>query len=303
MSTTIKGCMDSCVRGVKSYFETDPKHSQFANFFTKAKNRDSMVKFGVALTEMIAEAVKLSEATAVVKDDLHSVAHGFKDARVAFALMNVLEGSLPTLYKQAKHIYEYATDLRLGQPVKIKNAKHFIAVVDGNKIQKGKQVDWKRSEHVFLDKVLVVVAEILRWIGTATFTFAFGVCRPIIFADKHFKGRVHESVRKIGQQFGLLMMICHISSLLSTTADIVRDGRAYMRSDRLPQDFLDFFDALTKNALFMLEKFFETGGSVIAVFRLPAPSAVRLTFAFAAASLGVYKAWCDSAVSNLNPVV
>ncbi len=316
--------LSSCASSVASYFRDPPKKNHITQFFASSKGRDSLVKLFSALSESAYEIIKVTDANASVKQGFQTGSHGFKDARTVFGLLNVLDGSFPMLYTQARNVATYTMHFFRGEDIPVKAKKHHPDTTELGKVilrtgkeysitQQKKQdpptgtINFGEGDKFLnagsppllkapLEKILLIIGEIGRVVQTTTYSVAFGICRPILFAEKHFKEHISQSAHAIGQQFGLLMMICHMAGVVSGIADISREGIFYLKSGRLEDDWNELVAVVWKQALFLLEKFCEIGSSSISLFRLNAHVGVRLSLMIGAASLGVYKAWQDTAV-------
>lgn len=289
-------CSSSFAKSCTDFFGSNYKDHHITRFFSSWKARDNVFKLGVVGFEIASHIVDLTDASVDLKKGFHSATRGVKDARVVFGLINVLEGTVPTLYNQAKKIGEYISKLWKGDDMSV-NLKTGEATkcLTCNHARPGKKTAQFTAENHTPERLLTLGNEMCNFAGSVTFTVAFGVCRPIIFAENHFKERVSASARSLGAKFGILMMVNHIAGFVGAILALVRDGIYYLKSRYDEEAMKVFFESVVRNMLMIFEKICELTVSVIAVFRLHAPAALRLTFALAAALLGIYRIWEETA--------
>lgn len=265
---------------IRNYFEKyDETH--WARAFKQGKFLDSLFKGISVFCDISFEVAKAANASPAFQEGTEKLSKSIKDARTVFSLLNVLQGGIPSLYCTARNVVQFTYAYFKGDLIEVK-----VKVKGEDGKPRSKTVEAEDAE-----RICTVIGEFGRLISTSAFLAGFGALRPAAFVYKHFKESVSESARKMGEQFGLVMFICHISTLLTIPFDIARG--ALLKGREI--EGYEFVRELKKNVLKATEKFFEIGVSVIALFAIRARG-VALACAAAASIVGCYQVWDETRI-------
>ncbi|AFS24878.1 CT529 family inclusion membrane protein [Chlamydia psittaci] len=301
MQRTGRGVAGNCV---KLFFTRGDNH--LARFVGGTKNLDKAFKFAKSVSEFSCGVIESSGSTGASLETARNVAGTLSTARSVVALSNVFNGAIPGCINSSKNCFAHVKKCFAAEfKYDLGNAERGLPY---NKIYLTKG-----------DHALAAIKEGCSVIGAATYIGTFGVCRPVLLANKlaHQSFLSKEMKAEFNNAVTYMMTANHAASVIGGVASLMYENRAYQRasagledarvSETLTTDVYNqvsqelresHLAAVKKTILAILEKAFELIADIVKLIPFPCTASVRLAVTSGAVAIssgiGLYNAWAHS---------
>ncbi|BAE81686.1 conserved hypothetical protein [Chlamydia felis Fe/C-56] len=289
---------------IKQFFTSGNNH--LTRFVSGAKNLDKTFKLAKSVSEFSCGVIESSGETGPALQVAKNVAGALGTTRSVLALANVFNGAIPGFVSSSKNCFNHIR-------------KCFSSNEEGNFGNAEKGVLYNKLYLTRGDHVLAAVKEGCSAIGAATFVGTFGVCRPVLLANKLAHQPFLPDTAKVGLGDGVTYMMTanHAAGVIGGAASLLYENRAYKRASeglelaRVETEVnaevysqvsrqlkASHFAAVKKIILGILEKAFELIADVVKFIPFPCAASVRLAVTSGAVSIssaiGLYSLWTSS---------
>ncbi|EGK68871.1 hypothetical protein CAB1_0097 [Chlamydia abortus LLG] len=301
MQKTRRGVAGNCV---KMFFTRGDNH--LARFVGSTKNLDKAFKFAKSVSEFSCGVIESSGNTGASLETARNVAGTLGTARSVVALSNVFNGAIPGCISSSKNCFAH-----------IKKCFTPESHYDLGNAEKG--LPYNKIYLTKGDHALAAIKEGCSAVGAATYIGTFGVCRPVLLANKlAHKPFLPKDVKTgFGDAVTYMMTANHAASVIGGAASLMYENRAYQRASAGLEDAriaetltVDVYNQVSqelreshlavvkKTILAILEKAFELIADVVKLIPFPTTASVRLAVTSGAvvisSGIGLYSAWAHS---------
>ncbi|QXE27472.1 hypothetical protein [Chlamydia buteonis] len=298
---TGKGVAGNCL---KLFFTNGDNH--LARFVGGTKNLDKAFKFAKSVSEFSCGVIESSGNMGASLETARNVAGTLSTARSVVALGNVFNGAIPGCINSSKNCFAHVK-------------KCFSSESDHDLGNPEKGLPYNKIYLTKSDHVLAAISEGCSAVGSATYIGTFGVCRPVLLANKlaHQSFLSKEMKAGFGDAVTYMMTANHAASVIGGAASLMYENRAYQRAvagledarvgealtadvyNQVSRELRESHLAVVKKAILsILEKAFELIADIVKLIPFPCTAAVRLAVTSGAVAIssgiGLYTAWAHS---------
>ncbi|WP_375793689.1 hypothetical protein O1W69_01045 [Chlamydia sp. 12-01] len=301
MQAARRGDSGNCI---KQFFTNGNNH--LARFVGNTKSLDKAFKFAKSVSEFSCGVIECSGETGASLQIAKNVAGTLSTARSVVALGNVFNGAIPGFISSSKNCFAHIKKCFTSESVELFGS--FEKGLLYNKMYLSKS-----------DHALAAIKEGCSAVGAATYIGTFGVCRPVLLANKlahkpFLPGQVKTG---LGDGVTYMMTANHAAGVIGGTASLLYENRAYKRAfdgliesrtankmspevyNQVAQELKkSHFAAVKKTILGILEKAFELIADLFKLIPFPFTASARLAVTSGAVAIssgiGLYNVWSNS---------
>ena len=268
---------------------TEPIHS----FFTDSRNRFSEKCSNIGFLDKILKTADpifdLAEVIAKSHDAPTHVIGGIgkgrdlaRTGRDATAFFNIFQSGIPSLVQSVKNVGALLEGLRDGSTAKLKEP------------EEDKPLQFNEVAVTEAEKKWALAEQFGKVVGGISFIVGFGACRPIGSVEKYITRDIDPTASKIGKAFPTVMLVTHVSGVLSSTCGLVFQQLAYdraMKGTVTEKQTAAYSKKMLENGVTLSQKVLECVSSILLHAGTAVPAGVRIPLNLAAGLLSVAKEW------------
>lgn len=243
---------------------------------------DKIFKTADPIFDLAEEVAKSHDASIDVIQGLGKGRELARAGRDATAFFNIFQGAIPSLIRSVKNVIVLLKALRKGKDGVLK------------KPAKGEKPQYNEIATTPAEKRWSLVENVGKIVGGASFVVGFGVCRPIGTVEKYISRNIDPTAKEIGKAFPTVMLVTHVSGVVSSTCGLVFQQLAYDRaiaSNNYKADDVtkEYRKKMLENGVALSQKSIELVNSTLYHVGTVVPAAARISLNLAAGLLSVVK--------------
>jgi hypothetical protein len=301
-----KCTLGSCLVATGSFF-VDPNNT----FSSKCRSIAFVDKIFKAVDPLLDLAGVIAEAQGASDETLKGIGRGRSFAKITrdgMALLNIVQGVIPTFVAQAKTCGNLFVDI-------FSCSTAPVAFVKAGPLKEGAcggvsttatlststvQPACKSNEQAMTraEKIVAFFEHLGKGIASGCYIIAFGVCRPIANWEKHISKNIDPTASEIGKAFPTVMMINHFAAVVGHGSAMIYQTLAYDRTiegltEKSTREAIDtaYIQKMVENGVGLGEKVLEGALDVMRCVGYAAPPAVRLPLTFGVGFFCLTKEW------------